>query len=262
LVVILRFRDIAKTRIEKVVACDRRHVHRSGSTFSFNIAREHLQRVGRVVVAVADSFDGAIWSPEGVHSIIKGHAPADSVTRGIQTGYIRCICTIRKPEDAIASFMHTFGFDLEQLIGQAANWLAWYSRVASRVLTIQYQLIDEFPATAISLIDRYLTGDSCENRSEILAKKYSKSLLKLQLDGLQENSHTTNIGFSYYNKETLFHRRHISSVVSRSAEDVLSAADVQRIRTALSTYVNRNGDLRQATEWRAASASLARADYA
>jgi Sulfotransferase domain len=224
-------------------------MHRSGSTFSFNIAREQLSRTGPVIAAVAESFDESKSIADDAHYIIKSHTPTDMVTRGIREGRVKCICTIRKPEDAIASFMHAFGFDLEPMIGQALNWLSWYSSVCAEVFTIKYELIDESPVTAISLMDRYLTGATCDDRCRDLALKYAKSPLKAELDEMQEDSNTTNIGFSYYHNETLFHRRHISSVISRTASDVISDADIHRIRGALKEYVNEDGNLSIAGMW-------------
>jgi hypothetical protein len=225
---------------------------RSGSTFSFNISREVLLRTGRVIAAAADSFDGLISATDNdVHFMVKGHAPADTVTRGIQIGNVKCICTIRKPEDAIASSMHAFGFDLERSIVDESNWLLWYSSVYSRVLTIDYKIIDASPSAAVLLIDQFLTGGNCSIRATTLAEKYGKAVLKEKFDKLQQDdSNTTNIGFSYYDNETFFHRRHVSSVVSRPARQVISAANIDRIRVALSKYVDQEGNLKPVTEWR------------
>jgi hypothetical protein len=49
---------------------------------------------------------------------------------------------------------------------------------------------------------------------------------------------TVDIGFSYYDKETFFHRRHISA---NTAE--LTEADQLKIRQALADYVNEAGAL-------------------
>jgi Sulfotransferase domain len=217
---------------------------RSGSTFSFNIARELLLRSGSAVTAFANSF-GGVPLESSTHLILKSHAPDKSVTDEVKDGTLACICTVRKPEDAIASFMRAFGFSLEESISAVNAWLSWYSSVFKHVLTIEYEAIDEFPRNVISRIDEFLTGDTCDERSSALAEKYSKSDLKAKLDRLEQNSNTIDLGFTYYDSETFFHRRHISSITSHSASSSLSASEISRIRTELSAFIDAGGNFKR-----------------
>jgi hypothetical protein len=217
---------------------------RSGSTFSFNIARELLLRSGSAVTAFANSF-GGVPLESSTHLILKSHAPDKSVTDEVKDGTLACICTVRKPEDAIASFMRAFGFSLEESISAVNAWLSWYSSVFKHVLTIEYEAIDEFPRNVISRIDEFLTGDTCDERSSALAEKYSKSDLKAKLDHLEQNSNTIDLGFTYYDSETFFHRRHISSITSHSASSSLSASEISRIRTELSAFIDAGGNFKR-----------------
>jgi hypothetical protein len=217
---------------------------RSGSTLSFNVARELLLRSGSVVTAFANSF-GGLPVESSSHLILKSHAPDKSVTDEVKGGSLACICTIRKPEDAIASFMLAFGFSLEHSISDVNAWLSWYSSIFKHVLTIKYEAIGEFPHNVISRIDKFLTGDTCDERSSALSEKYSKSALKAKLDGLEQSSNTTDLGFTYYDNETLFHRRHISSIRAKSASSTLSASEIWRIRSELSTFIDAEGNLKR-----------------
>lgn len=217
---------------------------RSGSTFSFNIAREVLLRQGAVKTAAANSFPIAPPEPEHPNFILKTHAPDRSVLQAIERGTALCICTIRKPEDAIASWIRTFGFSLDDGIANVKGWLAWYSVIASQTLTIEYQTIDQFPERVIADVDRYITGTCVDDETRVLAAKYNKAALKETLDALSNDLDTIDIGFSYYDKETFFHRRHISSVESRGAETELNNSEIARIRNELSEYVDLRGELR------------------
>jgi Sulfotransferase domain len=217
---------------------------RSGSTFSFNVARELLLRSGSVVTAFANSF-GELPLESNSHLILKSHAPDTSITDQVKDGTLACICTIRKPEDAILSFMQAFGFSLEHSISDVKAWLVWYSSVADSVLTIEYEAIDVLPRSVISRVDEFLTGDTSDERSHDLAEKYSKSALKAKLDRLEQNSNTIDLGFTYYERDTFFHRRHISSVTSQPASSTLSASEICRIRTELNAFIDAQGNLKQ-----------------
>ena len=77
--------------------------------------------------------------------ILKTHMPDANVLSLIKDGVMPCICTVRRPEDAIASWMNTFGFSLEDGINSLKSWYSWYVTVADKVLTIDYQVIESKP---------------------------------------------------------------------------------------------------------------------
>jgi len=90
---------------------------RSGSTFSFNIARELLTARGTVHQASCSDLHPVLAAaPRVDHFLMKGHWPGDATINSIISGEARAVCTVRKPEDAIASWMTAFGFPLEQAI--------------------------------------------------------------------------------------------------------------------------------------------------
>lgn len=217
---------------------------RSGSTFSFNAAREILSESGRVSTSTEDSFDEWVDESSFEHFISKSHVPNPQVTDEIRKGIVKAICTIRRPEDAIVSFQRAFGTGIEHSIQHVSDWLQWYSSIHSHLLTIDFDAIEAAPVSAVLKIDEFLSGRGDPDRAARIAAAYEKAALKERLDALQEGVHTINIGFSYYDKVSFFHRRHISSVVSCSAAELISGEELSRIRDALKKFADSSGNLR------------------
>lgn len=207
---------------------------RSGSTFSFNIVREILAQTGSVEISFANSIDSSVFSrADNQHFILKTHSPDEDILARIKNGSLHCVCTIRRPEDSIASFIRTFGFPLELGIESVKHWLDWYCPMSKLVLSIDYGIIDLHPRLAIARIIEYIGLGGDEALAEALAERYEKSTLKTRFDSLTNDERTIDVGFSYYERETFFHRRHISSLNSRSAALDLSPIQIDQIRSEL-----------------------------
>lgn len=220
-------------------------MQRSGSTFSFNITREILSECGGVSVMAENSLDPKLQSENSTpHLIVKTHHPEPLITDLIKKGKLLCICTFRKPEDAVASWMRTFNSDLETSIAEIGGWLDWYRGISNYALCIDFTTIDRFPLIAILKIQRYLLGSIKLIDAIKLWFKYDKKRLKRQYDALEENPGTKNIGYSYYDKETFFHRRHINSVKSRPAQIDLTPEQILLIREHLKDSVDSAGNCR------------------
>lgn len=212
-------------------------MHRSGSTFSFNIAREILAKQGGVSVVTSDSLDVALASDSSTGNlIIKAHYPDPSMTGLIRKKVFYCICTTRKPEDAVASWMRTFNRDFESSVTVIGNWLEWYRRVSNYVLQINYETVDLHPLYAILKIQKYLLGRRNLVDAIRLWRKYNKKRLKKFCDALEENDSTRKTVFGYCDRETLFHKRHISSIKSRPAQADLTYEQILHIRDHLKTF--------------------------
>lgn len=54
-------------------------------------------------------------------------------------------------------------------------------------------------------------------------------------------SDSVDIGFSFYNKINFYHRRHVSSLKSKNASELLSQDQVSYIRSNLSRYLDKDG---------------------
>lgn len=219
-------------------------MYRSGSTFSFNVVRESLIPLGRVECEATNSIP-ALRPGNGVlHLILKSHAPDEPCTELIQRGQVRCVCTYRRPEDAIASWIHAFGSNLGEAIEMMHGWLAWHKNVAEYVLNIRYEEVDQHPLRTIILVQRWLLGHVSVRDALRLRWKYDKRRLKAAYDRLVPGPGVRDIGFSYFDRTTFFHRRHLASVGGRRTGNRLATDDVLRIRRALSEYLDASGDYR------------------
>ena len=177
------------------------------------------------------------------HLIIKSHGPDSVLTALINKGATPCICTYRKPEDAIVSWMNTFGVALDDATRDLFRaWMIWHRALVFPVLNIDYEHIERRPLQAIHQIQKYLLGKIDAKEALRLRAKYDKARLKKQYEQLPESSNTQNIGFSYYDKETFFHRRHISSLDEIAAVNALAPGQVAHIRQEFGDLVDKNGN--------------------
>lgn len=215
-------------------------MYRSGSTFTFNIARETL--VGAVDVLA----DNSVSRPQLARAkdrnlVVKAHLPDEALMELIRDGAAACICTYRKPEEAVASWMDTFGFSFDESVKAIRDWLDWHHPLQVPTLNIPYETVEDRPLRAILMIQRYLTGHINRAEARRLRRHYEKARVKQEYDALADEKDSVNIGFSYYNPKTFFHRRHVSSVSKREASKTLDAAQVDMARRALGKYVDAAG---------------------
>lgn len=219
-------------------------MQRSGSTFSFNVVRELLETRGGVTVFSTDAFEEALnASVNSKNLIIKTHAPDHLTNLLLKKNTLPCICTIRKPEDAIASWMRTFEFSLEESVAAYKGWLAWHRQMSKHVLNIDYGEIERMPLLVVLKIGRYLVRDIKINEVIRIWWRFRKSAVYKSTQRLQKDAHEiADIGFSYYDKTTFFHRRHVSSLEMTSAHEVLTQQQIAFVRHELREYVDAAGN--------------------
>ena len=82
---------------------------RSGSTFSFNVAREILSARGSVYQEPREDVVEAVSRSGGTdHMLVKGHN-LDAVSLALaRAGGMRIIMTVHRVEDAMASWLEMF----------------------------------------------------------------------------------------------------------------------------------------------------------
>ena len=218
-------------------------MYRSGSTFSFNIVREILDARGGATSFSSDSLDSAfLGTVRTTHVVLKSHTPDNSCIERIRSGTALCICTYRKPEHAIASWSTAFGVDIDKSLDIVRQWLTRHRSIAMHAMNVNYENLDAAPLDVILDIQRYML-QVCDLQEAVrLRNKYDKEKIKNEYDCLQESERTTNIGFSYYDTTTFFHRRHVTSLGARAAHERMSDADIARIRYALRDFVDAHGD--------------------
>jgi hypothetical protein len=217
---------------------------RSGSTFSFNVAREALCARGRVhhdySTSVLDELARAV---DVDHVLIKAHQLDDrSVLLG-RYGAMRVICTVRKPEDAVASWMQMFNASEEETIAGMRAWLQLYRELKPFALTIRYRTIDRHPLMAAWQIMRFLFPRATIIDAWRSSRRYSKAEVKKRTDAMMDRhaAGIKEIGSSWYDINTHFHRRHVSSLKSRAAIERLPLDQVERIRIALAREIAGTG---------------------
>ena len=220
-------------------------MQRSGSTFSFNIARDILEHRGTVYQEPNPHLLDVIERSDGSdHIILKAHSADDITIRQIQIGAVKSIVTIRKPEDAVASWMETFGFSLDESLDHFKDWIEMFRHIQNSSLVIPYDQIDRHPFRATRLIANFLCGHSSPLEVFNLARKYSKKTIKKFADQIEASGASVNhIGFSYYDARTFFHRRHVSTIDLRGGAQRIGDDAVSAIRASLREYVDRNGEL-------------------
>ncbi len=214
---------------------------RSGSTWSFNIARLALARRGTVVSAASNSLSDALAAGGQNHVLLKSHLPEHEVIRLVQLGAVKSIVTVRRPEDAILSWMHTFGMPLEDTINAFESWFTIFHELRECSLVLRFEDVEERPARTAFRLGRSLFGDYSPVEAWRASRAFSrKRVSKLIRDVEEKRRPTTDAGFTYYDDETYFHRRHISD----RSQFTASSEDLARIRAAFSAWIDDEGNVR------------------
>lgn len=207
-------------------------MYRSGSTFAFNIAREMLAANVRTMSANGLTHDDISWA-EVNDVLIKSHNADENLICLVRDGRAKCIITYRRPDEAVASWMETFGATFDDAASTVQAWLEWHRGLKAPALYIPYELIEKRPRRAILSIQRYLNLKIDRSRVARLAASYSKAAVKAKCDALTEGEETINIGFSYYDRSTFFHRKHVSSINARLASHTISPAQIEQLNARL-----------------------------
>jgi hypothetical protein len=185
-------------------------MQRSGSTFSFNIAREILKLRDGVSFSADASTASLVNIAHEKNFILKNHELDEIGIALLKVDAIKGICTIRDPFEAIESWMEVFGFTLEQSITDFGKWLNSFQSIRLDVLILPFDLIQNRPIIAIWKIARYLGFTPSPMELFKLWKTYQKKSISKFSNTLSASSNETiDIGFSYYDKESFFHRRHV-----------------------------------------------------
>lgn len=208
---------------------------RSGSTFSFNVAREVLLARGRVhQEATYDVARVLERSGRANHLLLKSHT-ADRATMALaRHGALRTVITIRNIEESIASGVETFGWSDAEAVEHLRAWIQLYIGLRDVALIVPYEQINRTPAYAAWRIARHLVPTV--GLFEVLrtTRKFSRARVKAHVDALTVDAEgVTNLGFSYYDEQTYFHRRHVSGLRSRPADQRVPKERIDFVTAAL-----------------------------
>lgn len=221
-------------------------MRRSASTFSFNVVRDLLNRRGTVYQEASASLLSTIGrSGDTDHVLCKGHSADEATFRLLELGAVKIVCTVRRPEDAIASAIECFGCDLDTAVASMGEWLGMFERLRDRSLIVCYEEIDTRPWHAALRIARHVCSDWTTEEIDQIVKRYIRDNVIEFTNRLSiHDVGVCDLGYSYYDRETFFHRRHISSLASRPAVERIGADAVSYIREAFPSYIDERGDLR------------------
>jgi len=219
-------------------------MQRSGSTFIFNVARKLLEASGGVTVITTNNMEEALSKKDRNRNLlIKTHSPDFLMDNLLKNNAIICICSIRKPEDAIASWMRTFGFSFESSVLTIKKWLIWHATMSKYALNINFKEIERTPILTVFRISQYLVHKIEIFKALSIFWQFKKSsVYKKTRKMKKDDSGIVDIGFSYYNELTFFHRRHIFSLKNKSAKDTLSDDQIENIRKELEDFIDTSGN--------------------
>src|ERR1700728_1375490 len=108
---------------------------RSGSTFSFNVAREVLRARGSTHQSVDEDVIGPVCRSGGTsHVLVKGHNLDEPSLALARAGAMRIIMTVRRVEDALASWFIAFdAIPEDQSLQMMRNWLKLFAQLRAGV---------------------------------------------------------------------------------------------------------------------------------
>lgn len=208
---------------------------RSGSTFSFNVAREILAVRGRVFAKAGESIHALEEQATGAdHVICKAHGAWETTIQAIVAGEVRSIATVRAPEDAVASWLEAFDPDLDKAIAFFRTWFTFYDRIKAHCLTVEYEQIETDPSAAALAIARYLVPDVSVEEVAGIVRRHEKAAVFERTRNLSADAEGVQVTpVSHFEKATLYHRRHVASIELRSADERMGAEAVARVRAEL-----------------------------
>ena len=209
---------------------------RSGSTFSFNVAREILSARGSVYQEACDDVLGVVGRSGGAdHVLVKNHNLDEPSLALARAGAMRIIMTVRHVEDAMASWFEAFDAVPEPTaLSIMQHWICLFQQLRTKALIVPYKQIDRRPWLAVWRIARAICPTVYPSEAFAITRQLSKARIKRQTYMLPiEASGVIDVGFSHYDARTFFHRRHVSDLISRPAAQRLSSERLETIRAAL-----------------------------
>lgn len=213
---------------------------RSGSTFSHNVVRMALERRAKSVVSVTTEDSAPIFAQTADHIIAKAHGADDHLLALVRCGAVKSVCTVRRPEDAVLSWMHVFGFSLDEAIQAFSRWFSMFERISAHSLVVTLDEIERFPLLTAYRIGRHVCPDYTLVEAYQTARAMSKKRVKKIADAVENGDRQAiDIGFSRYDNTTFFHRRHISD---RSQFDRRPEV-TEAVRQHLGPWLNELGDV-------------------
>jgi len=258
---------------------------RSGSTWSYNVARELLALHG---VGTADGFVGERGAvdahlercgavPETDRPrLIKFHALTDRVRGLLARGAARALYTQRDLRDVVVSRMDFDGVSFDALLERRqveaamAAHARWIEQPA--LLRVEYADVVARPAAAIARIAGWLGLDVSADQAAAIARRWTPAAAREHAargGAGRVTARAASAGAREYDAVSLLHRNHVVSGAVGRFRERLSPAQIARLEAIAGDWLAREGYLAgagperarpgpaPASGWRDASADLA-----
>ncbi len=122
------------------------------------------------------------------------------------------------------------------------NWLVWHNGIGDGALNIGFEEIEGDLKKTIGDIGRYLGQEASLDDVRSIYFKYRKDVVYNKYSDLvnaRENS-VIDCGFSFYERDTLFHRRHVSTLVPKEANELLEISQLEAIKSRFQRFIDQN----------------------
>ena len=202
----------------------------------------HYRQGGNLRLARGGVYREAPHVGGGVLQRWGGAAPlllraqaADPATMALaRHGALRTVITVRSIEDSVASWIDTFGWSDAEAVDHLQAWIQLYIGLRGVALIVPYAQVDRRPGWAAWRIARFLYPGVKPFEVLRIARKFSRARVKAHADALVvDGKGVTDLGFSYFDEKTFFHRRHVSGLRSRPARERVPQARLDHVTGAL-----------------------------
>src|SRR5579883_91403 len=223
-----------------IVLCN--GMHRSGSTWSFNVCvqllriRDPQSRLltdftstpGQRIQALRSQCD---------HLIVKSHTIDDSAREMCGSGDVKAIYTHRDAYDAIASLMQMFQFSFEDALAAVHNSLRIleFHRGHGRALIVPYDSLMARPREMVSAVCGYLAIDVSPAQMDGVHAGTSFAAVKEASEkiGDDESAFVVRRGGDEYDTRTHLHRNHVRDGSSGYGRRLLSPEQCRSVGAML-----------------------------
>ena len=186
---------------------------RSGSTFTFNVVKHLLSRRGESLFWEPIDHIEELFKSQGSlydHLIFKQHLGDEFSKLLIKQRCARTICSYRDPLEAMASWMQVFDKPFDQSLQAFQRSTEFVAFQLQYALMIDYDEIERQPAQVVKRIARHLDLPIAIGEARAISSTLAKEKIKARYDAMQrEGANVQEMAFSYYDKQTFFHRRHV-----------------------------------------------------
>ena len=218
---------------------------RSGSTWSFNVCKNIMQRNGSLFSEYNESVE-SIFKERGNNFdniLIKCHGADEFGRLLIKHSCVKLVYTYRQPMEAIISGMQVFDKSFEEQLGsikKSLEFMLYQKKYGAHI--IHYDEIANNSLDTIRKISDYLGYVLELDEVLLINSKLSKENLKKFTDQISKNDkNVIDAGYTFYDKDTLLHRKHIRGEKSKNWKDILTQKQIEFAISSLKPYVDDSG---------------------